>query len=424
MFAELPEPPSAPRTSIFTQPLVERIDALMRRPRRVAWLYRAPDTSTFRYRVANVISTVQALPGEPFGATWFSEPELDVVSHLVRHLDALVVTRFPMSAPLRRILDVAQHHDVPLIFDCDDLVFEPELAAVIMDAVGVNTELDPNWERWFAYTSRIRATMDLCSSGITTGRTLRKHMHPRFPSGHVAVVPNYLDPVQQLVSRELLGAKQASGWARDRSVVLGYFSGTPTHARDFAVAAPAIGHVLRRHPETRLRIVGQLELGEAFEGLEDRVERLAFMDFLALQHSIAEVEVNLAPLQHHPFTACKSELKYFEAAAVGTWTVASATPSFGDAIDDGVTGRLARAHEWDAALEEAISLAQDRVAYAERAIRAAESVHERYGTHTHGPAIVTALEAGIAVGATPSDHGSGDTVGPPRRPRTEEGMRA
>ena len=88
------------------------------------------------------------------------------------------------------------------------------------------------------------------------------------------------------------------------------------------------------------------------------------MHYVELQRSIAEVEVNIAPLQHNAFNVCKSDLKFFEAAVVGTWTVASHTPSLDAAVDDGVTGRLARDHEWDGALAEAVDLARDTERYA------------------------------------------------------------
>ena len=53
------------------------------------------------------------------------------------------------------------------------------------------------------------------------------------------------------------------------------------------------------------------------------------------------------PLQHNLFTNCKSELKYFEAAAIGTATIASPTFAFRHAIEDGVNGWLATAPYWE-----------------------------------------------------------------------------
>ena len=46
------------------------------------------------------------------------------------------------------------------------------------------------------------------------------------------------------------------------------------------------------------------------------------------------------------FTNCKSELKYFEAAVVGTVTIASPTFTFARAIDDGKNGFIANSYDW------------------------------------------------------------------------------
>ena len=57
-------------------------------------------------------------------------------------------------------------------------------------------------------------------------------------------------------------------------------------------------------------------------------------------------EVCIAPLVYSTFTNCKSELKFFEPAAVGTICVATPTFSFKQAIHHGSTGYLCRSHEW------------------------------------------------------------------------------
>ena len=64
------------------------------------------------------------------------------------------------------------------------------------------------------------------------------------------------------------------------------------------------------------------------------------------QRLIAEVEINISPLKENQFTNCKSELKFFEAAACGTLTLASPTYAFKKSIVHGVTGflEIGRAH--------------------------------------------------------------------------------
>ena len=112
--------------------------------------------------------------------------------------------------------------------------------------------------------------------------------------------------------------------------------------------------------------------------------RVPLQDHLNLQRVIAEVEINIAPLQDNTFTNCKSELKFFEAAAVGTRTVATPTFTFRRAIRDGETGRLARTHEWDEALAEGVILLRDPERYAP--IAEAAAVYDAYGWDPNEPA--------------------------------------
>jgi len=70
------------------------------------------------------------------------------------------------------------------------------------------------------------------------------------------------------------------------------------------------------------------------------------MNFVELQSAIAGVDVSLSPLQSSPFTFSKSELKFFEAAVVGTLTIATPTPVFVHAINHKVTGYLSGASQW------------------------------------------------------------------------------
>ena len=68
--------------------------------------------------------------------------------------------------------------------------------------------------------------------------------------------------------------------------------------------------------------------------------RLRAVPWTELPALLAEVDVNLAPLDVTPFTEGKSAIKWLEAALVGTPTLATATAPFRDAIDDGRTGLL------------------------------------------------------------------------------------
>lgn len=139
----------------------------------------------------------------------------------------------------------------------------------------------------------------------------------------------------------------------DGGVVFAYLSGTPTHRRDFAQAVPALASVLGAHADARLLLVGHIEPPDALAPFASRIEHRPLVPWQELPGILAGVDVNLAPLETgNAFTACKSSIKYLEAALVGVPTVATPLPDFQRVIEDGRNGLLATADdEWRRALE-------------------------------------------------------------------------
>ena len=380
-------PPIAYRDP-WTQPIEDRLAALLRpAARRVAYLYELPDTSTFRYRVFNMVQALRDAPD--IAAAWFVVPEIPRLLPLLDRCDALVVCRTRYDAAVGHLLNLAHSRGVLTIYDCDDLIFDPGYAHLLMHALD-QPMFEKSWDAWFALTARNGATLQLCQRAIVTNDFLAARLRACAPDKDVRVVPNFLERTQLDVSRRLYEAKRASGFARDGRIHLGYFSGTPTHRRDFALIADALAALLRDDPRVVLRIVGFLEPGGPLAAFADRIERFSLQDYLNLQRLIAAVEFNLVPLQSNDFTACKSELKYFEAAIVGTATLATPAPAFRDAIRDGDNGRLVPSYAWREALQAAIA---ELDAYPALAARAFAHAQAQYSPQAMLPAIRDALFA-------------------------------
>jgi glycosyltransferase involved in cell wall biosynthesis len=157
-----------------------------------------------------------------------------------------------------------------------------------------------------------------------------------------------------------------------------------------------------------LRIVGFMDHNEDLVRYRDRIEFHPLQDFLNLQRLIAEVEINISPLQENTFTNCKSDLKFFEAAICGTLTLASPTFAFRNSIAHGQTGFLVSGHCWDQALRDAVAIVEDRPRHTAIADAASEYVLSAYGWDGHADTILRAVFG-------PDDCGKmSDTVGLPR----------
>ena len=390
MFKNLPHASDAKDMPWTFQSSSSRFDDLRRGTLHVAWLYEKCDTSTFRYRCYNPPATL--LNARPdIGAAWFERTDIPALIKEIAKIDMLVICRFRYDAALARLIVAAKAAGTKLIFDCDDFVFDIRQVHLVFDTLDQPTDADIHWDFWFAYFGRMAATAHLCDAAITTNEFLAARIADAFPGMPTSIIPNYFAPDQEDYSRRLLKEKEARQFAGTGNITIGYFSGTPTHNKDFAIAAPALARLLDADPNITLRIVGFPPPSEVLKPFADRLDVIPLQDPISLQRVIAEAEINIAPLQENLFTSCKSELKFFEAAAVGTWTIASPTPPFEKAIENGVSGRLARAHEWDEALSEAVKLVRVPETYAPIARKVAQQVYRDYGWHGQTGCILQAL---------------------------------
>ena len=123
---------------------------------------------------------------------------------------------------------------------------------------------------------------------------------------------------------------------------MGYFSGSPTHEKDFLMIAEELYELLCGFPDMKLKIVGYMNLPDYMERLRKngKIMFVGFQNFINLQKEIADVNINLVPLVNTVFTNCKSELKYFEASIVETISIMSPTYVYKTIIKDGDNGFL------------------------------------------------------------------------------------
>lgn len=377
--------PAIPYADPWPTPLTERLRRTRQGKHRVAYLYDTPDSGTFRYRVYNMVQALAARP--EISATYFTSGELAELARVLDHIDVLVVGRYRYTNELSQLISRARDYGKRVFFDTDDLVFDLDYVPLMTATLDLNLVHPDLWDPWFAMVGRLGASLKLCEAALTTNEYLAERIRC-FTAKKVSVIPNFINREQHALARELYRQKQVSGFARDGRIHIGYFSGSATHNLDLEVAAGAIARLLGKNPEVVLRVVGFMELKGPLRELGARIERIEFQDYLNLQRYVAEVELNLMPLQDNEFTNCKSELKYFEAGIVGTVSIASPVFSYRQGIKDGVSGFLAKAHEWDGKLAEALQQLGD---YRVMAQRAQQDCEQRYLWHHYTDFIAETL---------------------------------
>jgi len=315
--------------------------------RKVTFLTSYQDENSQRFRVYNLI---EGLTEAGVECAVFKE-DFDGILDSVLDSDLLVVFRVGASVHVRHIIGEFKSNGIPTVFDVDDLVFEPESADLLhgLTALGRGDK-----QKAVEGFERLRQTLLLCDYATCTTKALAKRIEPL--GKRCFVISNTINKKQFELAQKLMSVKKKAG---DVKVRIGYFSGTRTHDKDFREVADALYKVMTENPQIEFHLVGILDLDSKFSKFGERIVRQPLMDYFKMLRYLAGMDINLAPLEmNNVFTACKSELKIFEAGLVEVPTVASATDSYAGCITDGANGFLAASKgEWVEKLE---SLIKDR----------------------------------------------------------------
>jgi glycosyltransferase involved in cell wall biosynthesis len=254
--------------------------------------------------------------------------DFDLARTIDRPWDIVFFHRVAYDGYVGRLVDLAHRRGARVVFDCDDLIFDPAAFQWInspefADKVR-STLFRQNMER-------IRLTLNACDAATASTDFLAEQVRAL---GKPAWVHRNAFSLEMLACSEQAYLARAS---HPQRVVIGYASGTPTHNRDFELAKPALKQVLARYPQSELWLIGPLDPGSDWGSLAERIRHF-----------------DLAPLvTGNPFSQSKSEIKYMEAGLVRVPTVASPTEAFVYAIRPGENGFLAGSdEEWIAALSQ------------------------------------------------------------------------
>ena len=379
--------PEVPYSDPWIIPLHERIKTLAQGKRRVAYFYETANNSTFRYRAYNMVQALNDGSTCDVSASYFFLDDLHKIDEIFDHADVLVICRSRYCYRINQLIMKFRVSGKCVFFDVDDLVFDTKYAHLIMNTLDQDVANPDLWDYWFAYIGRMGEAMRLCDGVITTNDYLAARIS-EYTGLPVEVVPNFINKEQLELSDAMFSNKETSEFARDDKICLGYFSGSPSHKLDYAIITSALEEVLDNDPRVELMVVGYIEAGEALSRFGSRIKYQPFHDYINLQRLIGSVEFNLMPLQSNDFTNCKSDLKYFEAAVVGTLSIASPSHTYATAIRDGENGYIAQAHQWASVINRAV----DNIdTYRNMAVTARDDARSKYAWFNQRGKILKAL---------------------------------
>lgn len=317
---------------------------------------------TVRYRILNL---KKALKGRAYTRFELIENVYNDET-AVKWADIVVFMRVQWTPQSHILLQLAKQFNTAAVFDIDDIIFLPEYAENYCTALGKSRGFAEDYRMQFGMFEQMFSACDFAtaSTPFIADKMIK--------AGKQAfVIHNGLN------SRQIRIAESVKHKQKTSVRYIGYLSGTKTHDRDFKTVLPAIERIVSERPDSGLWIAGYLDTSMFSPELKNKTQVAGFMPWQKLIHQSAKNYVNIAPLDiKNPFCHAKSELKYFEAAAVGVPTVASATDTFSRCIENGKNGMLAETEEdWYYALKK---LFDDSALYKKIAGNAKEHAFKNY----------------------------------------------
>lgn len=307
-----------------------------------------PKTIGHIYRVEQ---PVEALRSAGWHAEW--APAADSAAHSkIKSAGVVVIFRAVQDADFAEIRRRCTERGIPLVYDTDDLIFDPSLAAegkiAFLDSLG---ETDRQY-----YLNRIEGYQKaLAEADYATVSTEPLAAAARRFCKNAFVLPNILGPAMW---QSAAAATRPQKPAQRGEARLIFASGTPSHHRDFREASGALARTLAKNRLASLTILGHLDLAPFPElaPFSDRIEIRPRVPFHDLFGELARADVNLCPLElHNRFCEAKSAVRCLAASALGIPSIVSPTSPLLESVENGKAGLVARdSMEWESALERLI----------------------------------------------------------------------
>ncbi len=252
------------------------------------------------------------------------------------------------SKTVAKMIGKIKEQKKEIIFETDDLVFDLEFLRGMDFFENMNALEKKQYETGVGSEILKDEYVKTC---VTTTSFLADKLK-KFGK-QVFISKNKLSNYDAGIAHNLYDKRTESGGEK---VKIGYFSGTASHDKDFETVKDALIHILEKYPQVELHLFGPLEIDHIYEKFSRRVIRHPFVSWEKHLENISGIDISIAPLESgNPFCESKSELKFIEAGIVGVPTVATATRTFREAIEDGMDGFVAsNSAEWFEKIEKLI----------------------------------------------------------------------
>ncbi len=307
-----------------------------------------------RYRVDHQMEQLEAY-GLSVNKVFYEDLDLS----MLKFYRCFVFFRCPITETVDVFIDKAKYFNKKVFFDIDDLVINTKYTNTIPFVKNMNEEEKNTYDDGVI---RMEKTLKKCDYIITTTEALARELK----SYKKEVYINRNVASERMVELSLDAIKENK--KREDEIEIGYLSGSITHNPDFDLIKDSLLKIMDEYKNVYLRLVGYLDIPDEFSKYKNRIRMSPFTDWQDLPKIIANLDINLAPIEESIFNEAKSENKWTEAALCKVVTVASDFGAFHIKIKNKETGLLCKKqNEWYKSLKYLIENPNERKRIAENA---------------------------------------------------------
>jgi glycosyltransferase involved in cell wall biosynthesis/tetratricopeptide (TPR) repeat protein len=301
----------------------------------------------FQCRLYRLDQKVDQLQSVGYDVTVYTEQKIDEFLQNIYRFDCVIYYRIPAWARIIFLIELSRQLGLTTFYEMDDLLFTEDFPDSFDSYGGLITKDEYVGLR--LGVPLYAHALSLCDFGIASTTPLAAELSKIIPSGKVFVHRNAFGCIHESL------ASRTPKSHNDVPIVIFYGSGTKAHKEDFQrLVEPALVEIVRRHSE-RVTIVlaGYVVVTDQLKSIRDHLQIVDINwnieEYWAL---LQKAHINIAVLKQSLVSACKSELKWMEAAMFGIPSIVSGTSTYREVIEPGVTGLICdTVEEWTSALD-------------------------------------------------------------------------
>ena len=282
----------------------------------------------FRYRILHQIEQLKV--GDLVSEVCYY---LELEPLLIKDYRFIIFYHCPLTPTIEKSIEYAKKLNKRIFFDIDDLFIDTK-----------NTNLITYTQNWTSfeideynnYFNLIGKTLKLCEGAITTNEFIKKKLKNYVQEVYI----NHNIANEEMLHLSMKALESKPNIKKKDEIIIGYFSGSTNHSSDFNFILPAIKKIFKEFNYIKLMIVGKLKLCDDFKNISSKIITHPFVDWRMIPELLANIDINVAPLEDNIYNEAKSEIKWLEASIMKVPTIASNIGSFKEKIINGTTGLL------------------------------------------------------------------------------------